>query len=160
MSLNQLKQLSVRDASLNLRCESINAKQQSIDNITVKNITITDSETINFTDVTQTSGAFGDRVDTTGFAPVITFPLATLHAQSGTGTDRTAIVIGNPNITVNSVIKATIVQYIAGLGSGMPYLFAGQQDAGAVELFVYNADTHSALNGILTVLVEILQPVA
>jgi len=143
MSLSQLKQVSVEDASLKLRCETIRSnsfQSYGLNSVSVQNIsqTVSPATTINCNPGAKSY-------------VIITTQPSVLPANSYEG-----FVLQNALITPTSIVKATIQNYSATYGTnGLPTTFVYNTGAGSVQIGTMNGG-NTPLAGFLKIFVEIL----
>jgi hypothetical protein len=147
MSLSQLKQVSVEDSSLVLRCESLRAnsfQSYGLNQVSVQSIV--QPGTITTTVVCGTNP---------GAVVLITTNSST--AAAGTAT---TFLVQNTNITTNSIVKATVVDRSSGVNgtNGLPLALAHSAIAGQCSIDICNAG-NTAFAGFFKVLLEISQRV-
>jgi hypothetical protein len=147
MSINQLKQLTVRDASLVLKAETLRSN-------TIANGTYFDygERVFAYQQLTQLSGP-SFTVDC-GANPkynvIVHTNRFTTAANSYTG-----FYLLNTLITTDSIVKATILSYDGTYGGqGLPMAFTYNMTPGSVEIGVMNGG-NTALDGNFYILVEI-----
>jgi hypothetical protein len=147
MSINQLKQLSVRDASLVLKVEAVRAE-----NLTTFNVFQNGSMNWEIQEVQQT-GSSTTTVDCGANAlnnVRIQGNVFTVPANSYSG-----FHLLNNKITTGSIITATILSYSGTYGTnGLPVAFTYNIQPGDVEIGVMNTGS-TPLNGNITILVHI-----
>jgi len=144
MSVNQLKQLTVRDASLNLRVEDIHSTSSSTGQQQYKLGDI--QELTQQTSITTT-------VDC-GANPKHLVIINTQTATQANGSH--AFKLLNTLIVANSIVKVNIINYSGTLlTQGIP-LWMSDPGVGEVQLVVYNPSAN-AMNGTFKIFVEICQ---
>ena len=144
MSLNRLQQLSVRDSSLNLRCENIHSTYSSTANPQVQ---ASDIQELNQqTNITTT-------VDC-GANPKHYVIINTQQATQANGSHQFQLL--NSLIVANSIVKVSIINYSATfLTHGIP-IWITDPEVGQVTLCVYNPSAN-AMAGTFRIFVEIIQ---
>jgi hypothetical protein len=144
MSVNQLKQLSVRDASLNLRVEDIHSTTSSTGAQQFKA-----SDIQNITQQTNIS----TNVDC-GTAPKHLVLIQTQQATQANGSHQFQLL--NSLIVANSIVKVSIANYSGiFLTNGIP-IWISDPEVGQVTLCVYNPSAN-AMAGTFRIFVEIIQ---
>jgi hypothetical protein len=148
MSINQLKQLTVRNQSLILNVEAVRAI-----GLTCSSLYNYGQTLLEFQNISQATGI----TTTVNCGPnsksnvIITTQSASTVANSYTG-----FVLQNTQIQATSVIKATILSYTGTYGTnGLPLAFSYAVSAGQCEIGIMNTG-NTALAGTFKILVEII----
>jgi hypothetical protein len=147
MSLSQLKQVSVEDSSLVLRCESLRAN--SFQSYGVNQVSV---QLINQPGTITTTVVCG-----TNPGAVVLITTNSSTAAAGTAT---TFLVQNTNITTTSIVKATVVDRVSGVNgtNGLPFAQAHSVVAGQCSIDVCNCG-NTAFAGYFKVLLEISQRV-
>ena len=143
MSLNRLQQLTVEDASLQLRCESVRSNNfQSYGVNSVQTQLISQSGTIT-------------TLVNCGTTPS-SFVLVTTNSSTAAAGTATSFTFENSLITTNSIVKATVTDRTTGVNgtNGIPMAQAHTITAGQCIVDVLNCG-NTAFTGYFKVLVEI-----
>jgi len=147
MSINQLKQLSVRDASLVLKVESVRAE-----NLTTFNLYQNGGVNWEIQEVSQvgsSSTTVDCGVNALNNVRVLTNTFSTAANSYG------GFHLLNKWITTNSIITATILSYDGVYATnGLPIAFTYNIQPGDVEIGIMNAG-NTPLNGNMKILVHI-----
>lgn len=143
MSVNQLKQVSVRDASLNLRCESL------ICNNVITPSTPQAVQTVNQSTSVSTTVDCG--ANPSRYVIVNTQSSAANAGQASTFTFQ------NTNITSSSVVLASILNYSSSLSfNGLPALCLKNLVDGSCTISIMNCGS-SPFAGNFKIYVEIIE---
>jgi hypothetical protein len=139
MSVNQLKQLSVRDSSLNLRCESL-----------ICNSIIQPSSSVNTyhlpAPIAQTVSMTGTKI----MVNVASFAAATQQFYYYN--------ISNPDIGANDVLQATLVNMNTDIGmAGAPLITCYVRGAGSGRLYIINTSTTSSFTSTYQIYLEVIK---
>ena len=138
MSLNRLQQLSVRDSSLNLRCESL-----------ICNSTPQKVQTVN-----QQIGGFNVTVDC-GANPS-RYVIVNTNSATTPGDNASTFTFQNTNIVSTSIVLASIISYSGSISfAGLPSLIVKNIVNGSCTISVMNCST-TALNGTFKIYIEII----
>ena len=144
MSVNQLKQLTVRDASLNIRVEDIHSTSSSTGAIQYKQADI--QELTQQTSITTAVNC--------GTNPKHFVLINTQQATNANGSHTFQLL--NSLIVANSIVKVSIISYSGiFLTNGIP-IWITDPGVGLVNLCVYNPSAN-AMNGTFRIFVEICQ---
>jgi hypothetical protein len=144
MSVNQLKQLSVRDSSLNLRCESL-----------ICNSLITPSAPKAVQIVNQET-SFSTTVDC-GLNPSRFVVINTQNVTIAQGSGGT-FTFANLNIKASSIVLASIIGMSQGvIVDGAPVLLVKNITNGSCTITNMNLSASKNFTGNLTIYVEIIE---
>jgi hypothetical protein len=142
MSVNQLKQVSVRDSSLNLRCESLICKSLITPSTPQAVQTVNQSTSIS---TTIDCGANPSR-----------YVIANTQSSTAAAGQASTFTFQNTNITSTSVILANIIAYSGSISfNGLPVLCVKNISLGSCTVSVMNCGT-LALSGTFAIYIEIV----
>ena len=147
MSVNQLKQLTVEDASLNLRCESL--RSNSFQSYGVNAVSV---------QLINQPGTITTTVDCSvgGTVRPKAVVLITTNSSVAAGGTATSFTVQNSLITTNSIVKAVVVDRVNGVNgtNGLPFSQAHTVSAGQCIIDICNCG-NTAFAGYFKVLLEI-----
>lgn len=147
MSVNQLKQLTVEDASLKLRCETIRANSFQSYGVNQTHVQL----------IVQ-PGTITTTVNC-GSSPSSTV-LITTNSSVAAGGTATSFIVQNSLIDVNSIVKAVVTDRVSGVNgtNGLPFAQAHTVTAGQCIIDICNCG-NTDFAGYFKVLLEISERV-
>jgi hypothetical protein len=146
MSLNQLKQLTIRDASLNLRCESLICKN------VITPSTPQAVQTVNQATSVSTPVDCG--------ANPSRYVIVNTQSATSTAGQASTFTFQNTNITATSVVLASILNYSNSLSfNGLPALCIKNLTTGSCSISIMNCG-NTAFAGTFKIYVEIIDTTA